>query len=119
MRAPAVLLNVVVACAIGGAVGYTVANKMKREEIVNLQQERDAGLIREQEFRAQLQEALAARAALAQESQQLQEDLAARLRRLEEMAAKLTPPTEQSAAGASATHAPDQQTNGNSQDRQE
>jgi hypothetical protein len=48
--------------------------------------------VRERELRAQLQEALAARAALAQEAQHLQEDLLERLRRLEETAAKLAPP---------------------------
>jgi len=119
MRAPAVLLNVVFACAIGGGIGYTVADKMKRAEIVGLQQERDMGLIREQELRAQLQEALAARAALAQESQQLQADLTARLRRLEEVAAKLIPPKESPAPETRAADTQDQPTNGDSQGRQE
>lgn len=118
MRAPAVLLNVVVACAIGGATGYSVANKIKNEEIVRLQQERDGGLIREQELRAQLQEALTARAALAQESQHLQEDLTERLRRLEEVAAKLIPQTGQSAAGSSSAEKQEQQPGGNNQDSQ-
>ncbi|MBI3303687.1 MAG: hypothetical protein HYZ72_16605 [Deltaproteobacteria bacterium] len=93
MRAPAVLLNVFIACALGGAVGYSVANKARNEEIARLRQERDSGLVREHELRAQLQEALAARAALAQEAQRLQQDLMERLHRLEETAAKLAPPT--------------------------
>jgi type II secretory pathway predicted ATPase ExeA len=94
MRAPAVLLSVLVACAAGAAVGYSLANRMNSQEIVRLQQERDNGLVRERELRTQLQEALAARAALAQEAQHLQEDLLERLRRLEEAAAKLAPPAQ-------------------------
>lgn len=90
MRAPAVLLNMCVACALGGVVGYGVAYKARTEEILRLRQERDSGLVRERELHAQLQDALAARAALAQETQRLQEDLTERLRRLEEAAAKLT-----------------------------
>ncbi len=93
MRAPAVVLNVLLACAVGGVAGYELANKVNSQEIVRLQQERDNGLIRERELRAQLQEVLAARAALTQEAQRLQEDLQERLRRLEEAAAKLVPPT--------------------------
>ncbi len=92
MRAPAVLLSVVIACAAGGAVGYSLANRMSSQELAQLQQERDNGLVRERELRAQLQEALAARAAMAQEAQHLQEDLTERLRRLEEAAAQLAPP---------------------------
>ena len=92
MRAPAVLLSVVIACAVGGAVGYGLANRTSSQEIARLQQERDHGLAREGELRAQLQEVLATRAALAQEVQHLQEDLTERLRRLEEAAAQLTPP---------------------------
>jgi predicted nucleic acid-binding Zn-ribbon protein len=91
MRAPAALLSIVVACAVGGVVGYGLANRTNSQEIARLQQERDNGLVRERELRTQLQEALAARAALAQEAQHLQEDLLERLRRLEEAAAKLTP----------------------------
>jgi predicted nuclease with TOPRIM domain len=91
MRAPAVLLNVIVACVAGGLVGYGLANRASSQEIARLRQERDSGLIRERELRAQLEEALAARAALAQETQRLQEDLQERLRRLEEAAAKLVP----------------------------
>ena len=92
MRAPTVLLSVVIACATGGAVGYELANRTSGQEIARLQQERDSGLAREGELRAQMQEALAARAALAQEVQHLQEDLTERLRRLEEAAAQLAPP---------------------------
>jgi uncharacterized protein HemX len=92
MRAPAVLLSVVIACGAGGVVGYGLANRTSSQEIARLQQERDKGLAREGELRAQLQEALAARAALAQEAQHLQEDLLERLRRLEEAAAQLAPP---------------------------
>ena len=94
MRAPAVLLSVMVACAAGGVTGYGLANRANSQEIARLQQERDAGLVRERELRAQLQEALAARATLAQEAQHLQEDLLERLRRLEEAAAKLAPPAQ-------------------------
>jgi hypothetical protein len=91
MRAPAVLLNVIVACTVGGLVGYEVANRANGQEIARLRRERDNGLIRERELRAQLEEAVAARAALAHEAQRLQEDLQERLRRLEEAAAKLVP----------------------------
>jgi len=94
MRAPAVLLNVVVACALGGVAGYGIANRLRTQEITQLRQERDNGLARERELRAQLQEALTARAALAQETQRLQEDLTERLRRLEEAASRLTPPAQ-------------------------
>ena len=91
MHATAVLLSVIVACAAGGLVGYGVANRVNSQGIARLQQERDNGLIRERELHAQLEETLAARAALAQEAQRLQEDLQERLRRLEEAAAKLVP----------------------------
>jgi hypothetical protein len=91
MRAPAALLSIVVACAVGGVVGYGLANRTNSQEIARLQQERDNGLVRERELRTQLQEALAARAALAQEAQHCLVYLLERLRRLEEAAAKLTP----------------------------
>jgi hypothetical protein len=91
MRVPAVLLSIIVACAVGGLVGYELANRVNGQEIARLQQERDNGLIRERELRVQLEETLAARAALAQEAQRLQEDLQERLRRLEEAAARLVP----------------------------
>jgi hypothetical protein len=64
---------------------------VKGAEIAVLTQERDNALIREGELRAQLEEALAARAALTQETQRLQQDLSERLRRLEEAAVKLVP----------------------------
>src|SRR5919108_5998922 len=99
MRAPAVLLTVVAACVLGGIVGYSIANKARTQEIVRLRQEYNSGLARERELRAQLQEALAARAALAQEAQHLQEDLMERLRRLEEAAAKLAPPDQSGLKG--------------------
>src|SRR5712691_7705546 len=92
MRAPAVLLNVIVAAVLGGVVGYRIANQTDAREIAQLQQERDRSLIRERELRAQLQEALAARATLAQEMQRVQDDLLERLRRLEDAASKLAPP---------------------------
>jgi len=92
MRAPTVLLSVLVACAVGGVAGYSVASRTKNQEIARLRQERDEGVVRERELGAQLQEALAARAALAQEAQRLQDDLLERLRRLEEAASKLVPP---------------------------
>lgn len=91
MRAPAVLMNVIIATALGGAVGYGIANRAKTQEITQLRQEHDRTLIRERELRTQVQDALAARAALTQETQHLQKDLMERLRRLEEAAAKLTP----------------------------
>jgi hypothetical protein len=93
MRAPAVLLNMLVACALGGVAGYSIANRASAQEILQLRQERDRGLVRERELRAQLQEALAARAALDQEVQRLQKDLLERLRRLEDTASKLAPGT--------------------------
>jgi hypothetical protein len=92
MQAPAVLMSIIVACAVGGGVGYSLANRANSQEIARLQHERDNGLVRERELRAQVQEALAARTALAQEAQRLQEDLLERLRRLEETAAQLAPP---------------------------
>jgi type II secretory pathway predicted ATPase ExeA len=92
MRAPAVLLNVVFAAALGGIVGYRIALSRSMAEIAHLSQEQESSQIRERELRTQLQEAVAARAALVQETQQLQHDLAERLRRLEETAAKLAPP---------------------------
>lgn len=84
-------MSIVIACAVGGAVGYSLANKANSQQIAQLQRERDNGLVRERELQAQLQEAVAARAALAQEAQRLQEDLLERLRRLEDTAAKLAP----------------------------
>jgi hypothetical protein len=92
MRAPAVLLNIVFAAALGGMVGYRIALSRSMAEVTRLSREQENSQIRERELRAQLQEALAARAALVQEAQRLQHDFAERLRRLEETAAKLTSP---------------------------
>jgi chromosome segregation ATPase len=89
MRAPAVLLNVVMAGCLGGFVGYTVAHRASHSAILRVQQERDLVLVREHELRSQLQEALAARAALEEESQRLQTNLTERLHRLEELAGQL------------------------------
>lgn len=92
MQAPGVLLSVVFAFVAGGIVGYSLANKTSAQEITRLQQAYSRGVLREHELQAQLQESLAARAALAQETQRLQENLAERLRRLEETAARLPLP---------------------------
>ena len=95
MRAPAVLLNVVMAGCLGGLSGYTVANRANHAVIAGVRQERDLALVREQELRGQLQEALAARAALEAESQRLQTNLTERLHRLEELAGELARQTGQ------------------------
>jgi len=92
MRAPAILLNVIVAAALGGVVGYRIADRAKTQEITRLQREYDLSVVRERELRAQVQDALAARAVLAEESQRLQADLMERLRRLEDAAARLASP---------------------------
>jgi hypothetical protein len=91
MRTPAIFLSIVLAFTAGGIAGYSLAHRARGQEIAQLQHEHSLGLVRERELRAQLQEALAARAALAQETRRLQENLAERLRRLEEAAAKLAP----------------------------
>ena len=91
MRAPAVLLNVVLASALGGLSGYLIAQRASQREIAILRQEHDAALIREQELRSQLESAFAAQAALEQQARHLETELAERLRRLEDLAAKLTP----------------------------
>ena len=95
MRAPAVLLNVVIAGFLGGFVGYSVASRTSREEISRLQQTLDLTRVREHELQNQLQSAETERAALAAESQRLQTNLTERLRRLEEIAAQLATPTGQ------------------------
>jgi septal ring factor EnvC (AmiA/AmiB activator) len=97
MRAPAVLLNVVIAGFLGGVVGYNVADRASREEISRLQQALDLARAREHELQNQLQAAETARAALAAESQRLQTNLTERLRRLEEIAVQLAAPTGQPA----------------------
>jgi len=95
MRAPAVLLNVVIAGFLGGFVGYSVATRTSREEISRLQQTLDLARVREHELQSQLQAAETERATLAAESQRLQANLTERLRRLEEIAAQLAAPTGQ------------------------
>ena len=95
MRAPAVLLNVVMAGFVGGFVGYSVANHTNREEISRIQHALDLARVREHELQNQLQAAETERAALAAESQRLQTNLTERLRRLEEIAAQLAAPTGQ------------------------
>ena len=52
MRAPTVLLSVLVACALGGVAGHSVASRTKNQEIARLQHERDEGVVRERELRA-------------------------------------------------------------------
>lgn len=91
MRISGVLFCIVVASVISGLGGHYVATRRCNEETARLTRERDLGLIRERELRAQLEEALAARATLAQESRHLQADLSERLKRLEEIVAKATP----------------------------
>lgn len=95
MRAPAVLLSVVMAGCVGGFIGYTVTNRANHEEIVRTQHERNLALVREHELRNQLQNALTARATLEEETQRLQTNLTERLRRLEELAAQLAQQTGQ------------------------
>ena len=95
MRAPAVLLNVVMAGFLGGLVGYSVATHTSREEISRLQQTLDLARVREHELQSQLQAVETERATLAAESQRLQTNLTERLRRLEEIAAQLAAPTGQ------------------------
>lgn len=95
MRAPAVLLNIVIAGCLGVLAGYTVANRASHEVIARVQQERDLALVREHELRSQLQEALTARAVLEAESQRLQTNLTERLHRLEELAGQLARQTGQ------------------------
>jgi hypothetical protein len=106
MRAPAVLLNVVIAGCIGGFVGYTVAHRASHSAILRVQQERDLILVREHELRSQLQEALTARAVLEEESQRLQTNLTERLHRLEELAGQLARQTGQEVVPPSAPPEP-------------
>jgi hypothetical protein len=89
MRTPGVILALVVVGALTGAAGYYVADRSRAAEIVRLTQERDNGFIRERELQGQLEDALAARAELAQETQRLQENLSERLKRLEAIADQL------------------------------
>jgi len=98
MRAPAILLNIVMAGCIGGVAGYAMTTRACHEEIARVQQERDHAVVREQELRSQLQEALTARAVLEEESQRLQTNLTERLQRLEELAGQLARQTGQEAS---------------------
>jgi uncharacterized protein HemX len=109
MRAPAVLLNVVIACALGGFSGYTIAQRKSAQEVTKLRQEHRATLIHEQELRTQLESALTARAALEHESQRLQTELSERLRRLEDLAAKLNPPPQPSDTDTTIGDQPEQE----------
>lgn len=90
MRTIAVVVSIAIAGVIGGAGGYYVADRARAEEIARLAQERDHGLVRERELKAELEDALATRAALMQETQQLEASLSDRLKRLEEIANQLT-----------------------------
>ena len=90
MRVVGVVLCMLAAGAIGGVGGYYVADRLRVEEIDRLTQERDGSFMRERELKSQLADALAARAALAQEARQLQENLSERLKRMEDVANQLT-----------------------------
>jgi Spy/CpxP family protein refolding chaperone len=90
MRTVGVLVCVAMASVIGGGVGYSVADRARADEATRLLRERDLGSVRERELKVQLEDAFAARAALAQESQRLQEHLSERLKRLEDFANRLT-----------------------------
>jgi hypothetical protein len=85
MRISGVLLCVAMAGVIGGLGSHYIATRQCNEETARLRRERDLDLIRERELRAQLEEALTARATLAQEARQLQANLSERLKRLEEI----------------------------------
>jgi hypothetical protein len=89
MRTPGVILTFVLVSVVAGAVGYSIADRSRTVELVRMTAERDNGFIRERELRAQLEEALAARAALAEEAQQLQANLSERIQRLEVIADQL------------------------------
>src|ERR1051325_11305357 len=90
MRSVGVVLWMLAAGLVGSVGGYYVADHQGAKEIARLTQERDSSLVRERELKAQLTDALAARAALVQEAQQLQENLTDRLKRLEDVANRLT-----------------------------
>jgi len=91
MRIGGVLFCVAIAVVIGGLGGSYFAIRRCNENIARFTRERDGSLIRERELRVQLEEALTARLALAQEVQQLQTSLSERLKRLEEIAARQLP----------------------------
>jgi hypothetical protein len=90
MRFVGAAVWILTACLVGSVGGYYVADHLRAEEIARLTQDRDSSFIREHELKAQLTDALAARAALAHEAQQLQENLSERLKRLEDVANQLT-----------------------------
>jgi hypothetical protein len=79
--------------AAGGLGGNYLAVRRCNDEAARLTQERDLSLLREREVRVELEETLAARAALVQEVQQLQLNLSERLKRLEEIAVQRSPST--------------------------
>ena len=108
MRAPAVLLNVVIACAFGGFAGYSIARRESQHEIATLRQQQQVVLIREQEVQTQLEAALVARAALEQQSQHLQTELTERLQRLEDLATKLNPSPLSPGADSMPSNGPEQ-----------
>lgn len=89
MRIRRMLFCAVIAGVAGGGIGYAIANRAHTEEAVQAIQERDGCGIRERELRGQLEEALAARAALIQEKRQLEETFTERIKRLEEIANRL------------------------------
>lgn len=89
MRALGVMLSFAIVGVFTGAAGYYTADRIRVEEVTRLTQERDNGFIRERELRGQLENALAERAALAQEALRLQANLSERLQRLESLAEQL------------------------------
>lgn len=98
MRMRGVLFCVIIAGVAGGFGGNYLAVRQCNEETARLAQARDLSLLRERELQGQLEEALAARAALAQEVQQLQLNLSERLKRLEEIVAPRNPSTSEEGA---------------------
>jgi len=99
MRIWGVLLSVMTASVVGGLGGHYLTSRQCHEEAARLTHERDLSLIRERELRAQLEDALTTRAALAQEAQQLQTTLSERLKRLEDIAARQLPSTRTESSG--------------------
>lgn len=84
-----ILLCAMVTGVVGGGIGFLLANRADTEESAQARQERDACGMREHELRGQLEEALAAQAALTQEKRQLEATFTARIKRLEEIANQL------------------------------
>lgn len=93
MRIWGVLVCMIIVGVLGGLGGDYLAVRRCNEETARLTKERDLGLLRERELRGQLEEALAAGAALSQEVQQLQLNLSERLKRLEAIAEPRGPST--------------------------